>query len=133
MTDSAGRCYDWVEINDGSSTKRYCGPLLMPYNHPDNGDYYSNTGFNNNGAGFNAERTNLGPSIPGPFTSTGTIMTVKFFSNNGQVGAGLPGGGSGLRTGFLAIICCSVHVTTDLTSGELINTVNRSTLYSLLQ
>ena len=59
---------DWVEINDGVSTQRYCGT-----------------------------------SIPGPFTSNSTI-TVKFSSDMGRTG-----------TGFLAVVCCSVNVTSDVT------------------
>ena len=23
--DTLGHCYDWIEINDGTSTQRYCG------------------------------------------------------------------------------------------------------------
>ena len=53
-----------------------------------------------------------GSSIPGPFTSTTTIE-VKFRSDYTET-----------RSGFLAVICCSAHVTTDLTSGELINTLH---------
>ena len=84
---------DWVEINDGSSIQRYCGPW-------EDGNYYNDHG------------DNLGSSIPGPFTSTATIE-VKFRSDYTET-----------RSGFLAVICCSVHVTTDLTSGELINTLH---------
>ena len=64
-------CHDWVEINDGNSSQRYCGT-----------------------------------SVPGPFTSTGTNMTVKFHSDVGRTG-----------TGFLAVVCCSVNVTTDVNTG----------------
>ena len=64
-------CHDWVEINDGNSSQRYCGT-----------------------------------SVPGPFTSTGTNMTVKFHSDMGRTG-----------TGFLAVVCCSVNVTTDVNTG----------------
>ena len=65
---------DWVEINDGVSTQRYCGT-----------------------------------SIPGPFTSNSTI-TVKFKSDMGRSG-----------TGFLAVVCCSVNVTSNvtLTTGQV--------------
>ena len=48
-----------------------------------------------------------GTSIPGPFTSTGTNMTVKFHSDVGRTG-----------TGFLAVVCCSVNVTTDVNTGK---------------
>ena len=65
-------CFDWVEIDDGNSTQRYCGT-----------------------------------SIPGPFTSTGTNMTVKFRSDEGRT-----------NTGFLAVVCCSVNVTTDVNTGK---------------
>ena len=88
-------CYcDYVEISDGSTTQRYCGP--------DNyGDYYSGNG-------------EVYTSIPGPFTSTGTI-TVKFIS----------GGFNGEEsTGFLAVVCCSVIITDLTTIGRLTNTVN---------
>ena len=78
-----------MEINDGTSTQEYWGPS--------SGNYY------------NGDDENLGPSIPGPFTSNATIK-VKFSS-----------GVWGSARGFLAVICCSVHVITDLTSGELIN------------
>ena len=48
-----------------------------------------------------------GTSIPGPFSSSGTTMTVSFSSSylsvNGQ--------------GFLAVVCCSVNVTTNTTGG----------------
>ena len=82
-----GPCSDWVEVNDGSSTLRFCGPYY--------GDYY------------NVAYDNLGSSIPGPFTSTATI-TVKFSSNSQYT-----------KSGFLAVVCCSPHVTTtDLTSGK---------------
>ena len=66
---------DWVEINDGVSTQRYCG---RPW------------------------------PLPGPFTSNTTI-TVKFSSDMGRTG-----------TGFLAVVCCSVNVTSDvtLTTGQ---------------
>ena len=65
---------DWVEINDGVSTHRYCGD-----------------------------------SIPGPFTSNSTI-TVEFRSDAGRAG-----------TGFLAVVCCSVNVTSNVTlpTGEV--------------
>ena len=78
-----------VEVNDGTSTQEYWGPVLGNYS--------------------NGDDENLGPSIPGPFTSNATIK-VKFSS-----------GVWDSARGFLAVICCSVHVITDLTSGELIN------------
>ena len=87
---------DYVEISDGSSTQRYCGPDGL-------GNYFSGNGDNYT-------------SIPGPFTSSGTI-TVKFIS----------GGFNGEEsTGFLAVVCCSVTVTDLTTIGRLtnINTVN---------
>ena len=95
-----GLCTDWVEINDGSSTKRYCGPYYGNYYY-DNGD----------------DLESLGTSIPGPFTSTTTI-TVEFRSSDLSFWI------YDLYTkiGFLAVVCCSAHVTTtDLTSGKLIN------------
>ena len=64
---------DFVEINDGILSQKYCGS-----------------------------------SIPEPTTSTGTDIVVKFSSGQG-IGS----------TGFLAMVCCSVQVTTELTSGEL--------------
>ena len=90
-----------MEVNDGSSTQRYCGPYYVAtgYSNGVDGSYY--------GGNFGG---NLGSSIPGPFTSTATI-TVKFRSDT-----------YGTRSGFLAVICCAAHVTTDLMSGELINT-----------
>ena len=83
-----------MEINDGSSTQRYCGPYY--------GDYY------------NVAYDNLGSSIPGPFTSTGTIR-VTFSSDPLYT-----------KSGFVAVVCCSAQVTTDLTSGKLINICLRS-------
>ena len=73
---------DYVEINDGKSTQKYCGSSSSGYI-------------------YNSEGT-PSPIIPGPFTSSGTTMTIKFHSSTGEVG-----------NGFLAIICCSVSVTTD--------------------
>ena len=49
------------------------------------------------------ERYN-GSSIPGPFTSTGTGMVVRFHSSIHYS-----------ATGFLAIVCCSVDITSDRT------------------
>ena len=50
-----------------------------------------------------------GSSIPGPVNSTNTNITVKFRSD----------GNSGTATGFLATVCCSVNITTDV-AGECI-------------
>ena len=69
-------CCDWIEINDGSSTQRYCNEV---YGTP-------------------------GPT-PGPFTANN--ITVKFSSD----------GWDGGNTGFLATVCCSASITTDVT-GE---------------
>ena len=80
---------DWIEINDGSSTQRYCGLSNIFF-----GEYY------------NGDGDNLGPSIPGPFTSTGTIA-VRISSNSLST-----------ASGFLGVVCCSAHVTTDLTPSE---------------
>ena len=54
----------------------------------------------------NSSQRYCGTSVPGPFTSTGTNMTVKFHSDMGRTG-----------TGFLAVVCCSVNVTTDVNTG----------------
>ena len=86
---------DYVEISDGSSNQRYCGPDSY-------GDYYTGNGDN-----FT--------SIPGPFTFTGTI-TVKFISDE-------HGSDSDVSTGFLAVVCCSVIVTDLTTTGRLTNTM----------
>ena len=80
---------DYMEISDGSTTQRYCGPDTY-------GDYYSGDG-------------DVYTSIPGPFTSSGTI-TVKFTSG--------PFSGKD-STGFLAVVCCSVIVTDLTTTGRL--------------
>ena len=61
-------CFDWVEINDGTSTQRYCD------------------------------------STPGPMT--GTNITVKLYTNPSYT-----------ASGFLATVCCSVNIITDVT-GE---------------
>ena len=71
-----GSCCDWIEINDGSSTQRYCNEV---YGTP-------------------------GPN-PGPVT--GNTITVKFSSD------GYEGG----NKGFLATVCCSASITTNVT-GE---------------
>ena len=84
---------DYVEISDGSSTQRYCGPDGL-------GNYFSGNGDNYT-------------SIPGPFTSTGTI-TVKFISDELE---------QDVSTGFLAVVCCSVIVTDLTTTGRLTNTM----------
>ena len=47
-----------------------------------------------------------GYSNPGPFKINSTTMTVKFHTDGG-----------GTSTGFLAVLCCSVTVTTNAT-GE---------------
>ena len=80
-------CYDWVEINDGSTSQRYCGPSSW------DGNYY------------NGDGDNLGPSFPGHFTKIATNVTIKFHSINLHYGS---------RGGFLAVVCCSVMITTDV-------------------
>ena len=72
-TDSSGNCWDYVEINDGSSIQRYCDTYYYP-----------------------------GPG-PGPFFSTGTNITFKFHTSSAYN-----------ANGFMAAICCSVNVTTDV-------------------
>ena len=64
--------YDFIEVNDGFTTHRYCGT-----------------------------------SIPGPFASSGTNITLKFSSDINVAGHG-----------FLAVVCCSVNISTDVI-GEL--------------
>ena len=86
---------DHLEISDGSSTQRYCGPDSL-------GDYYSGNG-------------DVFTSIPGPFTFTGNI-TVKFISD--EVGSDVD-----VSTGFLAVVCCSVIITDLTTTGRLTNTM----------
>ena len=86
---------DYVEISDGSSTQRYCGPDGL-------GNYFSGNGDNYT-------------SIPGPFTISGTI-TVKFISDE-------HGSDSDVSTGFLAVVCCSVIVTDLTTTGRWTNTM----------
>ena len=68
---STNGCYDYIEINDGVATERYCGS-----------------------------------SIPSTFTSVGTEMTVRFHTS--VVNS---------ASGFLAVACCSLSVSTDV-SGE---------------
>ena len=67
-TYGSGFCYDYVQINDGSSDvgQRYC--------------------VNN----------------PGSVTSSGTTITVKFYSSSVNT-----------ASGFLAFVCCSAVVTSD--------------------
>ena len=84
-----------MEISDGSSTQRYCGPDSL-------GDYYSGNG-------------DVFTSIPGPFTFTANI-TVKFISD--EVGSDVD-----VSTGFLAVVCCSVIITDLTTTGRLTNTM----------
>ena len=49
-------CFEWVEVNDGTSTQRYCGPSSVNCDHC---DYYGST--------------------PGPVT--GTNITVKLHTD----------------------------------------------------
>ena len=92
---------DYVEIDDGSGPQRFCGPFTG-LNGTEGQHYY------------NGEDGAIGTSIPGPFTSNTTI-TVRFSSNYSP---------SPSSTGFLAVVCCSVNVTT--TDGVSNNT---SSLY----
>ena len=84
---------DYVEIDDGSGPQRICGPVNGDLNGTDmNSEYY-----------YNGDNGAIGTSIPGPFTSNTTI-TVKFSSRAQVLGMS--------STGFLAVVCCSVNVTT---------------------
>ena len=58
------------------------------------------------GKGFVWDQQYCGASIPGPFTSTDTI-TVKFHTDGVVYDT----------SGFLAVVCCSVHVTTNMITG----------------
>ena len=58
------------------------------------------------GKGFVWDQQYCGASIPGPFTSTDTI-TVKFHTDGVVYDT----------IGFLAVVCCSVHVTTNMITG----------------
>ena len=49
-----------------------------------------------------------GTSIPGPFNSTGTNITVKLHLVDSDVSG----------NGFLGTVCCSVNVVTDVNVGE---------------
>ena len=107
-----------MEINDGSTVQRFNGPGF------ESGDYgYSTFPFYSDDSG------NL-PSIPGPFTSTAitvkfhTITTQDFQTNTDEK---IPNG-----KGFLASICCSAHVTTNVTSGRLGNLSKKSVENSTL-
>ena len=82
------RCWDNVEIYDGSTIHRFCGPWVS-------GNYYDGD-------------STAQLSFPGPFTSSGTSITFKFNTNRAEA-----------ASGFLAVVCCSVTVTTDLTAGEI--------------
>ena len=84
---------DYVEIDDGSGPQRICGPVNGDLNGT---DMYS-------GYYYNGDNGAIGTSIPGPFTSNTTI-TVKFSSRAQVLGMS--------STGFLAVVCCSVNVTT---------------------
>ena len=53
-----------------------------------------------------------GTSIPATVNSTNTNITVKFRSD----------GNSGTATGFLASVCCSVNITTDV-AGKCIRNI----------
>ena len=48
-----------------------------------------------------------GSDIPGPFTSFGSPITVKFHT-----------GSTGTNTGFLAAACCSVTITNNIDTGK---------------
>ena len=69
---------DYVEISYGSFSQKYC-------------NQYSDI---------------PGPS-PGPFTSFGSPITVKFHT-----------GSTGTRTGFLAAACCGVTITNNVNTGK---------------
>ena len=69
---------DYVEISYGSFSQKYCNQFIdIP-----------------------------GP-IPGPFTSFGSPITVKFHT-----------GSTGTNTGFLAAACCSVTITNNIDTGK---------------
>ena len=69
---------DYVEISYGSFSQKYCNQFIdIP-----------------------------GP-IPGPFTSFGSPITVKFRT-----------GSTGTNTGFLAAACCGVTVTNNINTGK---------------
>ena len=58
-------CWDWVEINDGTSTQRYCGSSR----HCSRCDFCDSCG-----------------STPGPVT--GTTITVKIHTNSAYTASG---------------------------------------------
>ena len=69
---------DYVEISYGSFSQKYCNQYIdIP-----------------------------GP-LPGPFTSFGSPITVKFHT-----------GDTGTRTGFLAAACCGVTITNNIDTGK---------------
>ena len=88
-----GSCSDYVQIDDGTSIKRYCNPCSSSY-CDDDGNYIESGPSPD--YGFYIPTTN-----PGTFTSMDTI-TVKFNSDF-----------SLKSNGFLAVTCCSVTVTSN--------------------
>ena len=83
-------CYDWVEVNDGTSTQRYCGG---------SSSYCGSSYF-----GTSCDSCDYCGSTPGPVT--GTTITVKLHTD-----------GSSTASGFFAVVTGDVTVSTDVT-GE---------------
>ena len=69
---------DYVEISYGSFSQKYCN-----------------------------QNSDIPGPTPGPFTSFGSPITVKFIT-----------GSTGTRTGFLAAACCGVTVTNNIDTGK---------------
>ena len=64
------RCnYDYVEVSSGTFKEKYCGP-------------------NPNGFYYNGNGDNIGTSLPGPFTSDGKTMKVRFRTDAYVTGTG---------------------------------------------
>ena len=87
-----------IKSNNNQSFQLTFDSFNLEDNWGDCGDYVeiSNGSF--------TERFCRGP-LPGPITSSTGEMTVKFNSDSYET-----------RTGFFAVVCCSVNVTTDAES-----------------
>ena len=82
-------CYDWVEVNDGTSTQRYCGYTTVA----------------TPSCSYSCSSCDYCGSTPGPVT--GTTITVKLYTSPIYT-----------ASGFLATVCCTANITTHVTGGE---------------
>ena len=80
---------DYVEISYGSFSQKYCN-----------------------------QNSDIPGPTPGPFTSFGSPITVKFIT-----------GSTGTRTGFLAAACCGVTVTNSIDTGKQILLTRKKAAY----